>query len=67
MGVRRVEDLEQLTQADLGELKVTKFDRAKFMATFITQTPHHGTPSASTDGSAASWPPRTAESTALPP
>eukprot|EP01045_Picozoa_sp_COSAG04_P044877 COSAG04_NODE_15448_length_531_cov_1.726852_1_plen_148_part_10 len=25
MGVRRVEDLEQLTQADLGELKVTKF------------------------------------------
>ena len=49
MGVRRVEDLEQLTQADLGELKVTKFDRAKFMATFITQTPHHGTPSGSAD------------------
>jgi hypothetical protein len=43
IGVRRVEDLEQLTQTDLHDLNVTKFDHAKFMKTFISQTPHHGT------------------------
>jgi hypothetical protein len=46
LGVKRVEDLEQLSQADVNELEMKKFDRAKFMSAFLTETPHHSAPSA---------------------
>eukprot|EP01046_Picozoa_sp_COSAG06_P029309 COSAG06_NODE_2708_length_6408_cov_2.142970_1_plen_1860_part_00 len=42
MGVKRVEDLEQLSQADVNELEMKKFDRTKFVSAFLTETPHHG-------------------------
>ena len=42
LGVKRVEDLEHVTQAELDELGMKRFDRQKFMSAFITEVPHHG-------------------------
>jgi hypothetical protein len=42
LGVKRVEDLEHATQAELDELGMKRFDRQKFMSAFITEVPHHG-------------------------
>jgi hypothetical protein len=53
LGVKRVEDLEQLSQADVNELEMKKFDRAKFVSAFLTETPHHSTLSAASTAVAA--------------
>ena len=52
LGVKRVEDLEQLTQAELEELDMKRFDRPKFMSAFITEVPHHGVSSSVKDSRA---------------
>lgn len=42
LGVKRVEDLEHMNESDVKQLGMLKFDRAKFVSAFITETPHHG-------------------------
>ena len=41
LGVKRVEDLEQITQAELQALDMKRFDLSKFTTAFLTETPHH--------------------------
>ena len=45
LGVKRVEDLNQITQAELQALEMKRFDLSKFSTAFLTETPHHGAPS----------------------
>ena len=52
MGVKRVEDLEQMNQEDMAALGMNRFDRNKFQAAFITETPHHGGVSTTKDSAA---------------
>jgi hypothetical protein len=42
MGVKRVEDLQQLNQQELSSLGMNRFDRQKFMTAYLEDTPHHG-------------------------
>ena len=42
LGVKRVEDLGQLTRSELASLDMLRFDRRKFEVAFLTETPHHG-------------------------
>ena len=48
-----MEDLEQLSQTDVNELEMKKFDRAKFVSAFLTETPHHSTLSTASTAVAA--------------
>jgi hypothetical protein len=42
LGVKRVEDLEQITPAEMEALEMKRFDASKFRSAFLTETPHHG-------------------------
>eukprot|EP01048_Picozoa_sp_COSAG05_P011212 COSAG05_NODE_1042_length_6066_cov_2.922742_4_plen_461_part_00 len=41
LGVKRVEDLREMSQEDVDELQMKKFDRKKFVSAFLAETPHH--------------------------
>jgi hypothetical protein len=45
LGVKHVQDLEELTEADIASVEMSVVDRAKFLSAFITEKPHMGTPS----------------------
>jgi hypothetical protein len=53
MGVKRVEDLEQMNQEEISALGMNRFDRNKFQAAFVTETPHHGGGSSTSKDSTA--------------
>eukprot|EP01043_Picozoa_sp_COSAG02_P013687 COSAG02_NODE_552_length_20429_cov_28.014068_9_plen_545_part_00 len=53
LGVKRVEDLEHMNESDVQQLGMLKFDHAKFVSAFITETPHHGVPTVSRSSGAA--------------
>jgi len=46
LGVKHVQDLGQLSEADISSLSMSKLDRGKFLSAFVSATPHMGTPTA---------------------
>ena len=50
LGVKRIEDLEHMNESDVQQLGMLKFDHAKFISAFITETPHHGVASTTSAG-----------------
>ena len=46
LGVKHVQDLGQLSEADISSLSMSKLDRGKFLSAFVSATPHMGPPTA---------------------